>query len=71
MDKKNLIPEQAQPIERITTGQLGSELAELSEEMLTGIMPLGGYGCATIACACGCGPDTNGCYCSYEGDDAE
>jgi bacteriocin leader peptide (microcyclamide/patellamide family) len=34
MDKKNLMPQQAQPIERITTGQLPDVLAELSEEAL-------------------------------------
>ena len=34
MDKKNLMPHQAHPISRITTGQLPPELAELSEETL-------------------------------------
>jgi bacteriocin leader peptide (microcyclamide/patellamide family) len=31
MDKKNLMPQAAQPVNRTTTGQLPAELAELSE----------------------------------------
>lgn len=34
MDKKNLMPHQAQPVNRVTTGQLPSELTELSGEFL-------------------------------------
>ncbi|MEH1872919.1 DUF5837 family cyanobactin class RiPP [Nostoc sp.] len=34
MDKKNLMPQPAQPVNRIGTGQLPPELAELSEEAL-------------------------------------
>lgn len=34
MDKQNLMPQAAQPVNRITTGQLPAELAELSEEVL-------------------------------------
>jgi len=34
MDKKNLMPQAAQPVNRTTTGQLPAELAELSEEAL-------------------------------------
>jgi bacteriocin leader peptide (microcyclamide/patellamide family) len=34
MDKQNLMPQAAQPVNRITTGQLPTELAELSEEAL-------------------------------------
>jgi bacteriocin leader peptide (microcyclamide/patellamide family) len=34
MDKKNLMPIAAQPVNRTTTGQLPPELAELSEEAL-------------------------------------
>ena len=34
MDKKNLMPHAAQPVNRTTTGQLPPELAELSEEAL-------------------------------------
>jgi len=35
MDHQNLMPIAAQPVNRITTGQLPSELAELSEEALS------------------------------------
>jgi bacteriocin leader peptide (microcyclamide/patellamide family) len=34
MNLQNLIPQQAQPISRITTGQLPTELTELTEEVL-------------------------------------
>jgi bacteriocin leader peptide (microcyclamide/patellamide family) len=34
MDKQKLIPQAAKPVNRITTGQLPAELAELSEEAL-------------------------------------
>ena len=34
MDKKNLMPQAAQPVNRTTTGQLPAELAQLSEEAL-------------------------------------
>lgn len=46
MNKKDLIPHQSQPITRITTGQLPTELLELSEELLQeeeGIVPSGIY----------------------------
>lgn len=35
MENKNLMPQAAQPVNRITTGQLPAELAELSEEALS------------------------------------
>ena len=69
MDKQNLMPIAAQPVNRITTGLLPAELAELSEEALSqlgedtsssaGVLPA--YGC-------GCGFNI---LCSYDGDDAE
>ena len=34
MDKKNILPQQGQPVMRSTTGKLPSYLAELSEEAL-------------------------------------
>ncbi|OYE00505.1 hypothetical protein CDG79_34795 [Nostoc sp. 'Peltigera membranacea cyanobiont' 232] len=34
MDKKNLMPQAAQPVNRTITGQLPAELTELSEEAL-------------------------------------
>jgi bacteriocin leader peptide (microcyclamide/patellamide family) len=66
MDKQNLMPQAAQPVNRITTGQLPAELAELSEEALqqhgdsaysTSVLP--SY------------PHNGFEYCSYDGDDAE
>jgi len=69
MDHKNLMPQQAQPIERITTGQLPDVLAELSEEALNGdtssstsVLPVGPIGCVGMPV---------GVYCSYDGEDAE
>ena len=61
MDLQNLMPQQAQPISRITNGQLPTELAELSEEVLgdsSNVLPSGTW-CYDV------------CACSYDGDDAE
>ncbi len=75
MDKKNITPEQNQPINRITSGQLPAELAELSEEILQdeafapalearGIFrEVNGDGEADI--------DADIVNCSFDGDDAE
>lgn len=66
MNKKNIIPQQAQPISRITTGQLPSELAELSEEVLatvdeSGVVPsYGNFDKGQVMC-----------YTSFDGEDAE
>ncbi|MCC5617055.1 DUF5837 family protein [Nostoc sp. CHAB 5836] len=65
MDKQNLMPQAAQPVNRITTGQLPESLAELSEEALQ----LHGNDSASVLPA-------NACYwefgaCSYDGDDVE
>jgi bacteriocin leader peptide (microcyclamide/patellamide family) len=66
MDKQNLMPQPAQPVNRLTTGQLPSELVELAEEALqqgvvtsssASILASSGYYCS-IAC-------------SYDGDEAE
>jgi bacteriocin leader peptide (microcyclamide/patellamide family) len=66
MDNFNLMPQVAQPVNRITTGQLPSELAELSEEALS----IAGVGGTSVLTSAMCRPD--GCYgCSYDGDDAE
>jgi bacteriocin leader peptide (microcyclamide/patellamide family) len=69
MDNFNLMPQVAQPVNRITTGQLPAELAELKEEDLSqlgeetssssGVLPAQFF---------------NGqfhCGCSYDGDDTE
>jgi bacteriocin leader peptide (microcyclamide/patellamide family) len=70
MDKQNLMPQAAQPVNRITTGQLPAELAELSEEALQ----LHGEDSASVLAAghkrCrACGGHESSC--SYDGDDAE
>jgi bacteriocin leader peptide (microcyclamide/patellamide family) len=65
MDKQNLMPQAAQPVNRITTGQLPESLAELSEEALqlhgdssaSVLASMGGVGWLAV--------------CSYDGDDAE
>ena len=70
MDKQNLMPQVAQPVNRITTGQLPAELAELSEETLelaeehnrASVQPSGGWVCLRPTCILAC---------SYDGDDAE
>jgi bacteriocin leader peptide (microcyclamide/patellamide family) len=62
MNNQNLMPNQAQPIDRITTGQLPSALAELSEEMLQGT----DFGSDVTASIC-----LIPCMPSFDGDDAE
>jgi bacteriocin leader peptide (microcyclamide/patellamide family) len=68
MDKQNLMPIAAQPVNRSTTGQLPDVLAELSEEAL---QQLGesANAAAVFASKGGDGPKYG--YCSYDGDDAE
>jgi bacteriocin leader peptide (microcyclamide/patellamide family) len=63
MDKQNLMPQAAQPVNRITTGQLPESLAELSEEALQ----LHGDDSASVLASMPCVL----CGCSYDGDDAE
>jgi bacteriocin leader peptide (microcyclamide/patellamide family) len=65
MDKQNLMPQAAQPVNRITTGQLPAQLAELSEEALQ----LHGNDSASVL-ASGLGL-CDGWRCSYDGDEAE
>jgi len=71
MDKKNLMPQVAQPVNRISTGQLPESLAELSEEALQ----LHGNSAkdAAVVFASGTGLQLKAGYhyCSYDGDDAE
>ncbi|MBD2301195.1 DUF5837 family cyanobactin class RiPP [Nostoc sp. FACHB-190] len=68
MDKQNLMPQAAEPVNRTTTGQLPDILAELSEEALQ--QEEGGSTAAVFASyldrACWCI-----CACSHDGDDAE
>ena len=68
MDKQNLMPQAAQPVNRSTTGQpLPDVLAELSEEALQL------HGDDANAAAVFASQNSGGCYifCSYDGDDAE
>ena len=65
MDKKNLMPQAAQPVNRNTTGQLPPELAELSEEALSQRGDASGNTSVLASAPYGV------CICSYDGDDAE
>ena len=67
MDKKNLMPIAAQPVNRISTGQLQDVLAELSEEAL---QLHGDNANAAAVLASDYWWSTIG-MCSYDGDDAE
>jgi|GEM_PF-927877 len=69
MDKHKLMPQAAQPINRITTGQLPAELAELSEEILQLYSDDGASVLSSLAnedpppdCV-SCGGPCNLCYC--------
>ena len=68
MDKQNLMPQAAQPVNRTTTGQLPDVLAELSEEALQL------HGDDSKAAVLAAGKSSGAGYfgqCSYDGDDAE
>jgi bacteriocin leader peptide (microcyclamide/patellamide family) len=66
MDKQNLMPQAAGPVNRITTGQLPALLAELSEEALQQ------HECdAAAAVSASSFNYCAGFACSYDGDDAE
>jgi bacteriocin leader peptide (microcyclamide/patellamide family) len=67
MDKQNLMPQAAQPVNRITTGQLPAELAELSEEALQ----LHGENSASVLASYEGAVFCSESFCSYDGDDAE
>ena len=69
MDKQNLMPQAAQPVNRISTGQLPDVLAELSEEALQLHDSCGGADAAVFAS--GLQPGSHYQLCSYDGDDAE
>lgn len=64
MNKKNITPNPTQPVERISTGQLPSALAELSEDsLISQVLPSFGEPVWVQKLY----PE----LCSYEGDDAE
>lgn len=74
MNNQNLMPNQAQPIDRITTGQLPSALAELSEEMLQGTDFGAEVAAAGFPIPCMCSFDGEvtasicGCLCSFDSE---
>jgi bacteriocin leader peptide (microcyclamide/patellamide family) len=68
MDKQNLMPQAAQPVNRITTGQLPESLAELSEEAL---QLHGGESGASVLASYEGAVFCSESFCSYDGDDAE
>jgi len=68
MDKQNLMPQAAQPVNRTTTGQLPAELAELSEEALQQHCDAAA---AVSASSLGGERRDGDWWCSYDGDDAE
>ena len=67
MDKQNLMPQAAQPVNRTTTGQLPDVLAELSEQALQ----LHGDSADSAAVSASQGLKGMLGRCSYDGDDAE
>jgi bacteriocin leader peptide (microcyclamide/patellamide family) len=69
MDKQNLMPQVAQPVNRTTTGLLSPELAELSEEALQ--LHADSERASAAVFASNIGQCISGCKCSYDGDDAE
>jgi bacteriocin leader peptide (microcyclamide/patellamide family) len=69
MDKQNLMPQAAQPVNRITTGQLPAELAELSEEALQLHEARSASVAPSLICLPFGGKVIEG-LCSYDGDDA-
>ena len=75
MDKKNLMPQVAQPVNRITTGQMPAELAELSEEALSQLGEDASLRTSASVLASGRNDvEWAGAHwwiCSYDGDDAE
>jgi bacteriocin leader peptide (microcyclamide/patellamide family) len=66
MDKQNLMPQAAQPVNRISSGQLPAELAELSEEALQ----LEGNDFNSASVQSSYSKELIGLRCSYDGDDA-
>ncbi|MEA5536881.1 DUF5837 family cyanobactin class RiPP [Crocosphaera sp. XPORK-15E] len=80
MDKKNILPQQGQPVIRMTAGKLPSHLAELSEEALGGngaeaaFITICSYDGAEAAFITICSYDGAEAafitICSYDGDDA-
>ena len=77
MDKQNLMPQAAQPVNRSTTGQLPDVLAELSEEALqlhgdsALVEAAANVEAAAVLASRRFVCVVCNCRCSYDGDDAE
>ena len=71
MDKQNLMPQAAEPVNRTTTGQLSPELAELSEEALQLHGDSANAAVAAVFASGNAYDLTVNHRCSYDGDDAE
>lgn len=69
MDKQNLMPQAAQPVNRITTGQLPAELAELSEEALQLVHSESASASVLASVSLRAAYESE--FCSYDGDEAE
>jgi len=69
MAHQNLMPIASQPINRISSGQLPSELAELSEEALSQQDDASNNSSSSVVASIA--RNTCLCLCSYDGDDAE
>uniref|UniRef100_B8HTY1 Uncharacterized protein n=1 Tax=Cyanothece sp. (strain PCC 7425 / ATCC 29141) TaxID=395961 RepID=B8HTY1_CYAP4 len=67
MDLQNLLPQQSQPIQRITAGQLPAELAELSELNLSNLSSSS----LVLKSGSNCIGKLGDSYCSHVGDEAE
>ena len=69
MDKKNILPQQGKPVMRVTTGQLPSYLAELSEEAL-GDAGVGASFTASMCAYDGAEASFTASMCAYDGAEA-
>ncbi|MBD2677101.1 MULTISPECIES: DUF5837 family cyanobactin class RiPP [Nostoc] len=69
MEKKNILPQQGKPVIRITTGQLPSFLAELSEEAL-GEAGVGASATSSATAYDGAEASGTSCATAYDGAEA-
>ena len=69
MEKKNILPQQGQPVMRSTTGKLPSYLAELSEEAL-GEAGVGASVTATVTAFDGAEPSVTCTVSAFDGAEA-
>ena len=72
MNNKSITPNPQQPVDRVTTGQLPSALAELSEAEISAEGVLPATECRrtwNIPYSGYCSYSQAGAFCSYDGDD--